>query len=172
MHIRDVLETIAVKHPELISKFGGHAMAAGLSLSAERYQQFATLFAEEVEKHFSEADLKATILSDGELMADQISLDNANLLQRAMPWGQQLPEPMFDGRFSIVSQRLVGQRHLKLVVSSGKNQVFDAIAFNIDTELWPNLAVDAVRLVYRLDVNRYRGRETIQLVVNHLERAE
>lgn len=169
-HIRDAFEAIATKNPALIDKFGGHAMAAGLVLKKKSLDTFSTMFAEEVAKYFGQKDLRAMVVSDGELVAEDISIENASLLQRVMPWGQQLPEPLFDGTFVVVSQRLVGERHLKLVVSQGEHQVFDAIAFNVDTALWPDTSVKEVQLAYRLDVNRYRGRESLQLMVNYLEK--
>ena len=170
LHIRDVLESIAVKHPHLISKFGGHAMAAGLSLQPEHYKEFSKAFDEEVSKHLTEEDLQGYHETDGELTAAELQLSVADMLLEAGPFGQGFPEPVFDGVFSLVSQRLVGARHLKLVLQlPGSDHYIDAIAFNIDPEEWPNHQCRTVHLVYRLDVNEFNGRRRLQLVVDSLD---
>ena len=170
LHIRDVLESIAVKHPHLISKFGGHAMAAGLSLQPEHYKEFSKAFDEEVSKHLTEEDLQGCHETDGELTAAELQLSVADMLLEAGPFGQGFPEPVFDGVFSLVSQRLVGARHLKLVLQlPGSDHYIDAIAFNIDPEEWPNHQCRTVHLVYRLDVNEFNGRRRLQLVVDSLD---
>jgi single-stranded-DNA-specific exonuclease len=169
IHIRDILDAVATRHPGLISKFGGHAMAAGLTLPLEAYDAFATAFTEEVARHAQDVELQAVIASDGELSARDFQLELANELRYAGPWGQHFPEPVFDGRFTLVSQRLVGEKHLKLVLSlPGSTQVLDAIAFNVDLDIWPDQAVEEVDIAYRLDVNEFRGQRSVQLVVEHL----
>ena len=169
IHIRDILDAVATRHPGLISKFGGHAMAAGLTLPLEAYDAFATAFTEEVARHAQDVELQAVIASDGELSERDFQLELANELRYAGPWGQHFPEPVFDGRFAIVSQRLVGEKHLKLVLSPpGSARILDAIAFNVDLDTWPDQAIEQIDIAYRLDVNEFRGQRTVQLVVEHL----
>ena len=169
IHIRDILDAVATRHPGLISKFGGHAMAAGLTLPLEAYDAFATAFTEEVARHAQDVELQAVIASDGELSERDFQLELANELRYAGPWGQHFPEPVFDGRFTIVSQRLVGEKHLKLVLSPpGSARVLDAIAFNVDLDIWPDQAIEQIDIAYRLDVNEFRGQRTVQLVAEHL----
>jgi single-stranded-DNA-specific exonuclease len=169
IHIRDILDAVAVRHPGLISKFGGHAMAAGLTLARDDYEDFARAFVEEVTRHADDVQLQAVIESDGELQAADFELELATQLRFAGPWGQHFPEPVFDGRFRVVSQRLVGEKHLKMVLSPpGSRQVLDAIAFNVDLDVWPDPSRDEVEIAYRLDVNEFRGQRSVQLVVEHL----
>ena len=169
LHIRDALDAVAAKHPGLISKFGGHAMAAGLSLPQQHYGAFAAAFDAEVRRHLSADDLTGRLLSDGTLSVEEFHLDLAKALRHAGPWGQHFPEPLFHGVFQLVQQRLVGEKHLKLVLKSECGSIeLDGIAFNIDRELWPNASVRWVELAYKLDVNEFRGRETVQLMVAHL----
>lgn len=168
-HIRDALDAIAARHPGLIEKFGGHAMAAGLSLKKDNYAVFAEAFDKEVCSQLSRDDLQARILSDGELQAEDIHLENARLINYATPWGQHFPEPLFDNQFTVVQQRIVGGKHLKLVLKPrDASEIFDAIAFNVDLEQWPDTGTQTVTAAYRLDINRFRGRETVQLIVEHL----
>lgn len=170
VHIRDVLAEIAVRHPELISKFGGHAMAAGLSLEQQNYAAFAQIFAEEVNRHVNSDELYGKIYSDGELTATELSLEIAEMLAAAGPWGQGFSQPIFDGIFSLVEQRIVGQNHLKMILSLNNNEkIIDAIAFNVDLKNWPNHRCEKVQIAYRLDINEFRGRRNIQLLVEHLE---
>lgn len=172
IHIRDILDAVACRHPGLISKFGGHAMAAGLSLARADYERFARAFVEEVERHAGDVQLQAVIESDGELVESDFGLELAEQLRFAGPWGQHFPEPVFDGRFQVVSQRLVGEKHLKLVLFPAAGSVLlDAIAFNIDPDVWPDQAVEQVDIAYRLDVNEYRGQRSLQLLVEHIEPA-
>ncbi|TXS96746.1 single-stranded-DNA-specific exonuclease RecJ [Parahaliea maris] len=172
IHIRDVLDAVATRHPGLITKFGGHAMAAGLSLPRAHYEQFNQALVDEVARHAEAVDLQAVVESDGELTAQDIDLEVASILRYAGPWGQHFPEPLFDGRFRIVSQRIVGERHLKLVLSLPDSAVaVDAIAFNIDTECWPDESVEFIQAAYRLDVNEYRSRSSVQLMIEFLQPA-
>jgi len=169
VHIRDVLDAVAARHPGLLSKFGGHAMAAGLSLPEENFAAFSTAFDQEVRRHLALEDLRGVIMSDGELVPEQMNLDFAELLRGAGPWGQTFPEPLFDGLFEIVNQRVVGERHLKMVVKvPGHDLLLDAIAFNTGEDAWPQDAARA-RVAYKLDVNEYRGQRSAQLVVEHIE---
>ncbi|WP_462379245.1 single-stranded-DNA-specific exonuclease RecJ [Pseudomonas sp. Marseille-QA0892] len=169
LHIRDALDAVAARHPGLISKFGGHAMAAGLSLPQENFGAFAVAFDAEVRRQLTDDDLTGRLLSDGCLGVEEFHLELAKALRHAGPWGQHFPEPLFHGIFQIVHQRLVGERHLKLVVKSecGSLQL-DGIAFNIDRELWPNPSIRWAEVAYKLDVNEYRGQESVQLLVQHI----
>ncbi|WP_152225230.1 single-stranded-DNA-specific exonuclease RecJ [Pseudomonas sp. SCB32] len=168
-HIRDALDAVAARHSGLISKFGGHAMAAGLSLPQENFGAFAAAFDAEVRRQLDEEDLTGRLLSDGQLGAEEFHLELARALRQAGPWGQHFPEPLFHGIFQIVQQRVVGERHLKLVLKTecGSLQL-DAIAFNIDREIWPNPTVRWAEVAYKLDVNEFRGNETVQLMVMHI----
>jgi single-stranded-DNA-specific exonuclease len=166
LHIRDALDAVATRHPRLITRFGGHAMAAGLTLAEENYPAFAAAFDAEVSRHLVREDLGGVIHSDGELAEQELSLEIARLLRDASPWGQGFPAPLFDGDFAVIGQRVVGERHLKLTLqpAGGRRQI-DAIAFNTAA-----LPADCatVHLAYRLDVNAYRGIESAQLVVEHI----
>ncbi|YCH20840.1 single-stranded-DNA-specific exonuclease RecJ [Pseudomonas sp. D1-3] len=168
-HIRDALDAVASRHPGLISKFGGHAMAAGLSLPAEHFETFARAFDDEVRRQLCEDDLTGRLLSDGVLSIDEFNLPLARELRNAGPWGQHFPEPLFHGAFQLVQQRIVGERHLKVVLKSecGSLQL-DGIAFGVDREVWPNPTVRWVELAYKLDVNEFRGQESVQLLISHL----
>jgi len=165
VHIRDVLDAVATRHGGLIEKFGGHAMAAGLSLAANRLEEFSIALNEEMARWISPDELRGVLRSDGELPAEHLCLECAELLRDAGPWGQGFPEPMFDGTFEIRDRRIVGDRHLKLRLGlPGNAAVLEAIAFNqaqFD-------AVTHVRAVYRLGVNEWQGRRTPQLVIEHL----
>ena len=170
VHIRDVLDCIAARHPDLIVKFGGHAMAAGLTLELAKLERFARAFDEEVARCLAGCARADCIETDGELGVAEIALDTAHALRAGGPWGQAFPEPSFDGVFLIRSARVVGERHLKMWVEvprSGRS--FDAIAFN-----YPGAAAaaalpqGAAQLVYRLDVNEYQGERRLQLLVDHL----
>ena len=170
LHIRDALDSVAAANPGLINKFGGHAMAAGLSLPAEHFEAFRDAFDREVRRQLNAEDLTGRLLCDGELAVDEFNLQLAAALRDAGPWGQHFPEPGFHGQFNLVQQRLVGERHLKMVLQPCDSaEVVDAIAFNIDPDIWPNPSVQQVRLVYSLDVNEYRGRQSLQLMVRHLQ---
>ena len=168
-HIRDALAAVASRHPGLISKFGGHAMAAGLSLPAEHFETFARAFDDEVRRQLCEDDLTGRLLSDGVLSIDEFNLPLARELRNAGPWGQHFPEPLFHGAFQLVQQRIVGERHLKVVLKSECGSVqLDGIAFGVDREVWPNPTVRWVELAYKLDVNEFRGQESVQLLISHL----
>lgn len=168
-HIRDALDAVAARHPGLITKFGGHAMAAGLSLPAANFGAFVAAFDAEVRRQLSDEDLTGRLLSDGQLSAEEFHLELARALRHAGPWGQHFPEPLFHGVFEVVQQRLVGERHLKMMVRTEcGSRSLDAIAFNIDREQWPNPTVRWAELAYKLDVNEFRGQESVQLLVSHL----
>ncbi|MCR8922715.1 single-stranded-DNA-specific exonuclease RecJ [Dasania sp. GY-MA-18] len=171
LHIRDALDAVAAKHPHLLSKFGGHSMAAGMSLYKEHYPDFARAFDAEVRRQLSEDDLQAVLLTDGELSPQDFQLELAQQLRDAGPWGQHFPEPLFEGELYLVQQRIVGEKHLKLVLSTEPQggQLIDAIAFNIDIKAWPNNAAKKAKLVYKLDVNEFRGNQSLQLMVDYIE---
>ncbi|MEM1153570.1 MAG: single-stranded-DNA-specific exonuclease RecJ [Pseudomonadota bacterium] len=171
IHIRDILDAVATRNPGLITRFGGHAMAAGLTMARANYERFAQAFVEEVERHATDVELSAVIESDGELAEQDFDLSLAKALRFAGPWGQHFPEPVFDGVFHLVSQRLVGKKHLKMsLFPADSSTLLDAIAFNVDPQQWPDDSVERVEVAYRLDVNEFRGQQTLQLVVEHLER--
>jgi len=168
-HIRDALDAVAARHPGLISKFGGHAMAAGLSLPQANLGAFAAAFDAEVRKQLDEDDLTGRMLSDGQLGIEEFHLELAKALRQAGPWGQQFPEPMFHGVFQVVQQRIVGEKHLKLVLKTEcGGRTLDGIAFNVDSELLANPKLGWVDVAYKLDVNEFRGQESVQLLVAHL----
>lgn len=173
LHMRDALDLISKRQPELISKFGGHAMAAGLSLPRQNFEAFQQAFADTVAELLDASELEAELWSDGELPASQLSLDSAELLRHAGPWGQGFPEPIFHGRFRLLQQRIVGQQHLKmtLVPEGDDQQLIDGIAFFVDTEQWPALDVDWVELVYKLDSNLWQQRLSLQFLVEHIRPA-
>lgn len=170
VHIRDVLSDIAALHPKLLSKFGGHAMAAGLTLSMHDYPPFALAFDEMVGKRLAAIDLEQKILSDGELLESEITLVTADLIQNAATWGQDFPEPIFDGVFDVIQARIVGQRHLKLVLRIPDGHlVVDAIAFFIDQpEQW--LGLRQIKAAYKLDINEFRGNRSVQFILQYLEK--
>ena len=169
-HIRDALAVVASQHPNLISKYGGHAMAAGLTLPEENFPLFAEAFDVEVRRQLREEDLTGRLLSDGTLAVEEFHLELARALRHAGPWGQHFPEPLFHGVFQLVEQRVVGERHLKVVLKSECGSVkLDGIAFGVDREVWPNPTVRWVELAYKLDVNEFRGNETVQLMIAHIE---
>ena len=168
LHIRDLLEYIDSQHPGIITKFGGHAMAAGLSIAAEQFESFSKLFEKYAQQWLSQEALTGVLASDGELLTQDMTLTFAQVLRDAGPWGQNFPEPLFDDVFTLVQQRIVGEKHLKLVVEKDQ-QIFDAIAFNVDIKRWPDHQAKQVKLAYRLDINEFRGKQSVQLMVEQLE---
>lgn len=166
LNIRDVLAAVDKDNPGLITKFGGHAMAAGLSMREEAFLPFQQALVAEVEKHLNVSQCEGELLSDGPLQAAELSLDMATLLQEAGPWGQQFPEPVFNNVFEILEQRIVGQNHLKLTLQHEQGgEPIDAIAFNIDLKCWPNHRARYLHAAYKLDINEYNGRTKLQLVI-------
>jgi single-stranded-DNA-specific exonuclease len=175
VHIRDVLDAVATRHPGLIEKFGGHAMAAGLTLPAATLGIFQAEFDAEVRRWMSVDDTIGVVHSDGVLQQEELTLDVARLLQQAGPWGQAFPEPLFDGCFEVRNVRILGERHLKLEVRADGHSGLgtgscEAIAFrHFDHDDAPHVQPDSrVELAYRLDVNRFNGSERLQLVVEYL----
>ena len=170
IHIRDVLDSIATLHPGLIHRFGGHAMAAGLTLERARLDEFARAFDAEVARWLPGAGARDAVETDGELSVEEIALPTAEALRAGGPWGQAFPEPSFDGLFSVRSARVIGDRHLKMWVElprSGRS--FDAIAFNQLADGAPFTPPEGdMQLVYRLEVNEYQGERRLQLLIDHL----
>lgn len=169
VHIRDVLEAVDTRHPGLIAGFGGHAMAAGLNLAVRHYEEFAHAFDVEVRRWLKAGDLDGVLYTDGELEPADLTLECAELLRAAGPWGQAFPEPCFDGVFQILEQRIVGNGHVKLTLAEPRSHArVDAIAFHPVGEHLPADCRHA-RLVYRPEVNAYRGKNRLQLLVEHIE---
>ncbi|MDT8427301.1 MAG: single-stranded-DNA-specific exonuclease RecJ [Pseudomonadales bacterium] len=174
IHIRDVIDAVATAHPGLVSKFGGHAMAAGLSLEQEDLADFRGAFAHEVASRCSPETLQQVIVTDGELPGQEFTVQTAELIRAHGPWGQGYPEPVFDGRFKVVGRRVLQGRHLKLVVhplseNAGSCEELDAIAFNLDQQRLQELnTADELQLVYRLDINHFQGRKSLQLMIEHI----
>ena len=170
LHIRNVLEAIATKYPSLVTKFGGHAMAAGLSLPLDRYEEFQKAFSAEVGRNFDEEDLQPRLMSDGKLTSEELTLELAELVDQGGPWGQGFPEPVFDGYFKLINQRIVGKQHLKLILQVPEsNYYLDGIAFHISLKEWPNFHCEYVHLAYRLEINEFQGCRKLQLLVDHIQ---
>ncbi|SMY37345.1 single-stranded-DNA-specific exonuclease RecJ [Photobacterium andalusiense] len=169
LHMRDVLDVIDTQHPGMILKFGGHAMAAGLTIPESQLEAFSVAFDTAVRQVLDEDALQGVLLSDGELQSNELTLETAEILRAGGPWGQQFPEPTFDGTFRLLHQKLVAGKHLKMMVEPlAGGSVIDAIAFNVDLKRWPDASVQQIELVYRLDVNEFRGNRSVQLMVEHL----
>jgi single-stranded-DNA-specific exonuclease len=169
VHIRDVLASVAARYPQLIAKFGGHAMAAGLTLAADDLEAFRAAFNAALDEQLDPGVLEGVIHSDGELRGEEMNLELAEILRHAGPWGQGFPEPVFDGEFELLQRRIVGERHLKLVVRplDGSTSL-DAIAFHTTDVDWP-ARVERVKLAFNLDVNEYLGQRSAQLLVQHIQ---
>lgn len=171
VHIRDVLADVATRHPGLVTRYGGHAMAAGLSLPRAELKRFTTAMIDEMRRRGDDQISAIALHSDGALAAHQISLPTAELLFEAGPWGQGFPEPLFDGDFEVLDQRIVGERHLKLTLRPEGGEIpVDAIAFNVENPgAW--LRARMLKVAYRLDINRFRGRKSIQLRIEYMATA-
>ncbi|MGL6030060.1 MAG: single-stranded-DNA-specific exonuclease RecJ [Legionella sp.] len=173
LNIRDILAAIDKDHPGLITKFGGHAMAAGLSMPRASLERFRDALAVEVGKHLDASQCKGELLTDGPLQPDEFNLATAELLQQAGPWGQQFAEPVFDNVFELLDQRLVGKSHLKMTLVSNKGgEPIDAIAFNVDLKAWPNHRAKYLHVAYKLDINFFQGRSRLQLLVQAMNCVE
>ena len=167
-HTRDALEAIAGRHPGLVTRFGGHAMAAGLSLEADRFGEFQAAFAEEAARQLGPGQTEAKLFSDGPLEPQWFSLEIARLLRNAGPWGKDFPEPVFDGRFRLRRQQPLKKKHLRMTLSplEAPEVQVEAIAFNVED--WPDPESTEISLAYRLDVNEFRGERKLQLVVERI----
>lgn len=168
VHIRDMLDLVDKKIPHLILKFGGHAMAAGLSIKEAHFTLFSETLNLVLEEQVAKELLNNILLCDGQLSREQFNLHQAVELRDAGPWGQGFPAPLFDGTFKLLQQRLVGGLHLKMVLELD-GQAIDAIAFNVDIDFWPNPMVKNIYCAYRLDVNEFRGNRTVQMLVELLQ---
>ncbi len=174
LHMRDALDKIDTQNPGVIKKFGGHAMAAGLTIAEKDFERFCQLFDAVVRQDLDDAMLKGIILTDGELTPEEFSMYTAETLRAGGPWGQAFPEPVFDGEFKILHQKLVGEKHLKLMLEPlfkglPTNIMIDGIAFNVDLRRWPDASVKTVHLAYKLDINEFRGNQSLQLLIDHLD---
>ncbi|HKS32563.1 MAG TPA: single-stranded-DNA-specific exonuclease RecJ [Enterobacteriaceae bacterium] len=169
LHMRDALERLDSLYPGMMLKFGGHAMAAGLSLEETRFPEFQQRFGDLVTEWLDPSLLQGEIVSDGPLTATDMTLEVAQMLREAGPWGQMFPEPLFDGRFRLLQQRLVGERHLKVMLEpAGGGPLIDGIAFNVDTTRWPDNGVREVEIAYKLDINEFRGNRSLQLIIDNI----
>jgi single-stranded-DNA-specific exonuclease len=172
VHIRDVIDTIAVSHPGLILRFGGHAMAAGLTIAETSLDVFARAFDEEIARCLQRIDPDDAIWTDGELNVADLCLQTAEVLREAGPWGQGFPEPCFHGNFEVDASRVVGEKHVKYWLRpAGSSTRLDAIAFNLLGEQFTSPPEGTLQLVYRLDVNHYQGERRLQLLVDHVAQA-
>jgi len=143
-------------------------MAAGLSLSTKKYSDFCLAFDQAVREVLSAEDVQGEIQTDGELASDQINLPLAETLRSAGPWGQAFPEPVFSGQFEIEQVRIVGEKHLKLLLRQpGTDQLIDGIAFYFTNEDWPE-GINQIEVVYQLDVNEFRGNRSVQMLIRHI----
>ncbi|WP_052469876.1 single-stranded-DNA-specific exonuclease RecJ [Thiolapillus brandeum] len=171
VHIRDVLDEVNAKHPGLVPRFGGHAMAAGLTLASGKLDAFRAAFNEVLQARLEGRDLEPVIESDGEIAPQDMHLEMAGLLADGGPWGQGFPEPLFHGEFEVVQQRLLKDRHWKLVVQpAGGDQIVDAIGFNLADDM-PGPLPERVLMAYQLDINEFRGNVNLQLRIAHMEAA-
>lgn len=167
LHMRDALERLDSLYPGMIIKFGGHAMAAGLSLEEARFSEFQQRFGELATAWLDPALLQGEVVSDGPLHPGEMTIETAQLLRDGGPWGQMFPEPAFDGKFRLLQQRIVGEKHLKIMVEPlDGGPLLDGIVFNIDTTRWPDHGVRDVELVYKLDINEFRGNRSLQLIID------
>ncbi|WP_100051930.1 single-stranded-DNA-specific exonuclease RecJ [Basfia succiniciproducens] len=170
LHMRDTLERINTLYPDMIMKFGGHAMAAGLTIKEELFADFQRSFNQVVTDWLDKDMLQGIVWTDGDLPQTMMNMNTAELLKQAGPWGQAFPEPIFDGEFRILQQRLVGEKHLKMLVEPvNGGPLFDAIAFNIDTRYYPDLSIRTAVLAYKLEINEFRGNRDVQLLVDYIQ---
>ncbi|MGK2946339.1 MAG: single-stranded-DNA-specific exonuclease RecJ [Candidatus Malihini olakiniferum] len=169
LNLRDALESLDARYPGLMVNFGGHAMAAGLSLEEHQFDTFRERFGELVAECLNEAHLERVIWSDGELIQTEFNLVMAEMLRDAGPWGQAFPEPTFDGCFRILQQKLLKKCHLKLILKPvNGGPILDGIAFNVDTRCWPDSSILEAKLAYHLKVNKFYSKCSVQLLIQHL----
>lgn len=169
IHIRDVLDSVATHNPGILKKFGGHAMAAGMSIELKDFQQFSKAFNDEVNKLLDSDSLKNVLFTDGELKETQINLELAELIRYAGPWGQGFPEPLFDGEFEVLQRRIIGDCHLKFLVKIPQGQKkIDALAFFVSDIHWLE-GIKKIRMAYTLDINEYNGLRSVQFIIRHAE---
>lgn len=168
LNIRDLLDNINTKHPSLIQRFGGHAMAAGVSLTEANFPAFEQAYLAELALCFSNEQIATILYSDGELASSVLQLSTASEVQRLGPYGQAFPEPLFDGTFALIDQRLVGGKHLKITVKTLDGAIIDGIAFNIELNEWPNHHARQVHIAYHLGINEFRDRQSLQFIIQSL----
>lgn len=169
LHIRDVLKQIATLHPHIIIKFGGHAMAAGLSIHKKYFIEFQTYFNQQVRAQLNEGALENKLYTDGELHPEDLTLSLAELISQSGPWGQMFPEPLFDGLFEVVERQIIADKHLKMVLKHPEKPIVkEAIAFNADSNVL-HQPFDRAHLAYRLNINEFRQKKQLQLIVDYLE---
>lgn len=172
VHMRDVLQNVATRKPEILKKFGGHAMAAGLSIKKQDFEEFNSLFQEEISKVLSHDEIYGRYDVDGELKSEDFNLELAELIQDEGPWGQHFPEPVFSGEFIVDSTRILGDSHIALKVKpSDKNHLgglIDAIIFNCKDQSWFGAKLFKVEMVYKLSINEYNNQRKLQLLVDFL----
>ncbi len=165
LHMRDALERVHSQNPGMIEKFGGHAMAAGLSLPRRHFEDFRQAFDTAVREMLPETALDPVVISDGTLDSADLALQTAALLQDCGPWGQAFPEPTFDGKFTVQGRRILRERHIKYsLLPHDGSQPVEAIVFNIDPAEWPDIG-DTLHIAYTLGINRYQGMESLQLMI-------
>jgi len=164
LHLRDALDLVSKRHPHLILKFGGHAMAAGLSLLEENFAEFQQAFESVAKSLLTPADLTKVLETDGELQQNEFTVEIARSLEKQV-WGQGFPQPLFDGIFNVESQRIVGEKHLKLTLST-PNDNYDAIHF-----FCADTMPASIRAVYSLNINEYKGKVSVQLMIKHWQAA-
>ena len=170
LHLRDVVAEVSTLNPGLIPKFGGHAMAIGLSIKESDFATFKDEFMKVLQRKLAPELLREKLYTDGVLAYDQITLPTARLLRDAGPWGQCFPEPMFEGEFELIEQKLVGEKHLSMRLrNSNSGFCYRAICFNVDLDKWPNNRCTSIKAVYQLDINMFRDLENLQLIVKNIE---
>jgi single-stranded-DNA-specific exonuclease len=167
IHIRDAIERIAEQHPHIVSHFGGHAAAAGLTIKKEHFAEFKVAF-EQLIGQMDDSLFTATLWTDGELPTSAFQIETVDLLQDLTPWGQKFPQPIFDGIFKILDYRWLKEVHLKLRVALDNGQVVEAIAFNAKDKYHFDPMLNEVRLVYELDKNNFNGNTNLQMRILHL----
>lgn len=168
IHIRDLLDSLAQKHPHLLEKFGGHAMAAGLSLNKKNYDEFQSIFNEMIREKMPNSAFNGILYSDGELDPLDLSFDLVQQLLNNGPWGTQFPEPLFDGIFRVLDQRRVKEKHIKFILNY-EGKILDAIIFNIDLKMKLSARLDKIRALYKVDYNTYQEKNSVQLILEHIE---
>lgn len=171
VHMRDLLDAVATLHPGLLTKFGGHAMAAGMSLALDQLQAFSNAVDQFAAKTISPSVWQAVIETDGMLADEQFQLATAEQIQAAGPWGQAFPEPCFEGEFILLNHRILAEKHVKLTLAlpASRQIILDAIAFNTDISVWQGELPSQVYLAFKLDVNEYRGQRNLQLLIDYIQ---
>lgn len=169
LHLRDTLALLDTRYPHLIHAFGGHAMAAGLTIKNDDFECFKAYFDALIDELLDPHHLNNEIITDGEIENALLSINTAEMLQQNGLWGQGFPEPLFDGTFTLLQQQLIAEKHLKMALTPiNGGPVIDAIMFNVDRKCWPNPLINKAHLVYRLNINEYNGNRKLQLIVDHI----